>query len=70
MPESKVRGPNIRYRPEVIAKMEQIAELKGISKNQAYEEAAMIYLLNFEKAHTKPPPENRENWALKWKNKL
>ncbi len=72
MPESKVRGPNIKYRPEAIAKLEEIAELKGISRNQAYEEALMIYIFAYEKANAaqqnpadlKP---KRENWVNKWK---
>ena len=70
MPESKIRGPNIKYRPEVIAKLEEIAELKGISRNQAYEEALMIYIFAYEKANTANQVDTRpkrENWVNKWK---
>ena len=69
MPESKVRGPNIKYRPEAIAKLEEIAELKGISRNQAYEEALMIYIFAYEKANASPVDlrPKRENWVNKWK---
>jgi len=71
MSESKVRGPSIKYRPEIIAKMEEIAELKGISRAQAYEEAAEIYILSFMRTNTQQPKPNlrpsRSNWVSKWK---
>lgn len=73
MSEAKVKC-NVKYRPEVISKMEDIAQKKGISRNQAFEEAAMIYIMATEKAshqqNTIKLKAKRVNWVNKYKDNL
>ena len=72
MPEAKIKC-NVKYRPEVIAKMEDIAQQKGISRNAAFEQAAMIYIMAHEQANH-PQPINlkpkRSNWVYGYKKGL
>ncbi len=63
MSEAKVRGPNIKYRPEAIKRMDEIAALKG-GVNKVYEEAVDIYISIHEE---QSKPIKHSGWIDKWK---